>query len=98
MAERRRLRGCTRVDALVVGVVVLVLALLAPVLLGRPREWSIRTVCAANLAQIGKTMFLYANDNQDALPRAGGPTTLWGLTPNWAGFSRQQAFGVGSCG
>jgi hypothetical protein len=94
MAEKRNLRGLTRIDALVAGVACLVLVLLVPVLLGKPRERSIRTVCAANLAQIGKTMFVYANDNDDALPRAGGPTTLWGLTPNWAGFSRQQAFGV----
>ena len=98
MAEKRNLRGFTRADALVAGVMCLVLVLLVPVLLGKPRERSIRMVCAANLAQIGKTMFIYANDYEGILPRAGGRTTMWGPTWNWTAATRHQAFGLNVSG
>ncbi len=78
MASQRNHRGFTRLDALVAGAVCLVLVLLVPVLLAEPRAQSARVVCAANLSQIGKTMFVYANDNETALPRAGGPSTTLG--------------------
>jgi len=94
MAEKRNLRGFTRADALVAGVMCLVLVLLVPVLLGKPRERSIRMVCAANLAQIGKTMFIYANDYEGILPRAGGRTTIWGPVVNWTASARAMAFGL----
>jgi hypothetical protein len=51
-------------------------------------------VCAANLSQIGKTMFLYAADNEGGLPRSGGRSTTWGATPDWTASSRQLAFGI----
>jgi hypothetical protein len=75
MAERWNLKGLTRADVLVAGAVCLFLITLVPVLLAKPREQSIRQLCGANLAQIGKTMLIYANDYQKALPRANGPTT-----------------------
>ena len=92
MAEKRNRRGFTRLDALFAGVACLVLVLMVPVLLAKPRERSIRTLCAANLAQIGKTMFLYAADNEGTLPRAGGLNTAWGPVANWHGISRNAAF------
>jgi hypothetical protein len=94
MAEHWHLKGLTRVDVLVVGAVCLLLIDLVPVLLAKPRERSIRQLCGANLAQIGKTMFLYANDYQGALPRAGGPTTTWGSVLNWKSPNRYAAFGL----
>jgi len=94
MAERWNRKGLTRVDVLVAGVVCLLLTVLVPVLLAKPREQSVRRLCAANLAQIGKTMLAYANDYQGALPRAGGPTTLWGMIPNWMASNRYMAFGL----
>jgi hypothetical protein len=39
-------------------------------------------------------MFVYADDYEGALPRAGGPTTLWGQTPNWMGMTRYHAFNL----
>jgi hypothetical protein len=39
-------------------------------------------------------MMIYANDYEDELPRAGGPSTQWGAVPNWTGNSRFQAFNV----
>ncbi|MEN6338394.1 MAG: hypothetical protein ABFE01_29410 [Phycisphaerales bacterium] len=94
MTMQRNRRGLTRLDALVVGSVGLVLVLLVPVLLAKPRERSSRVVCASNLAQIGKTMFVYAVDNEGALPRAGSPTTTWGPLVNWAGAVPHLAYGL----
>jgi hypothetical protein len=94
MVEHWHLKGLTRVDVLVAGAVCLLLIALVPVLLAKPREQSIRQLCGANLAQIGKTMLAYANDYQSALPRAGGPTTTWGSVLNWKSPNRYAAFGL----
>ena len=91
MAERWNLKRFTRADALVVGVICLLLVVLVPVLLAKPREQSIRQLCAANLAQIGKTMLAYANDYQGALPRAAA---TWGAVPNWEAPNRYMAFSL----
>jgi hypothetical protein len=98
MAKQRNHRGFTRTDALVGGVICLVLVVLVPALLARPREQSSRRLCAANLAQIGKTMFVYANDYEDELPRAGGRYTIWGPMTNWMAPNRYQAFGLAADG
>ena len=94
MAERGNLRWWGRIDALVTVAVCLLLVFLVPVLLAKPRERSIRLVCAANFSQIGKTMFVYAADNEGALPKAGGPGTVWGPVSNWAAPSRRLAFDI----
>ena len=91
MAERWNLKRFTRADALVVGGICLLLVVLVPVLLAKPREQSIRQLCAANLAQIGKTMLAYANDYQGALPRAAA---TWGAVPNWEAPNRYMAFSL----
>jgi len=64
------------------------------VLFATPRGQAARTLCAANLAQIGKAMLMYASDNDGVLPRAGGPSTVWGGTPNWIASDRRAAFGL----
>jgi hypothetical protein len=92
MAERYDLRRLGRVDTLVTVAVCLLLVLLVPVLLAKPREQSARILCAANLSQIGKTMFPYAGDNEGIFPRPGGQWTQWGPTTNWMATSRTQAF------
>lgn len=51
----------------VVAIMSLLLAILIPSL-NRARETSRRTVCAANLRQIGVGLFAYANENQDIGP------------------------------
>lgn len=94
MAIQHNLRGFARLDVLVAGVMCLILVLLVPLLLAKPRERSVRTLCAANLAQIGKIMFVYATDNEDALPRAGGRNTVWGPVANWMTPWRIAAFGL----
>jgi len=94
MAIQRKHRGFTRLDALVVAAVCLAFVLLVPVLHAMTQERHFRTVCAAHIGEIGKTMFVYANDNETALPRAGGPTTIWGPVFSWMGTVPHMAFGL----
>jgi hypothetical protein len=98
MASQRNHRGFTRLDALVAGVICLVLVLLVSTLHAMTREHYFRTVCAAHIAEIGKTMFVYAADNETALPRAGGPSTSWGWLANFAALNRQMAYGLAADG
>jgi hypothetical protein len=98
MAERWNWRRLTRADALVVGGICLLLIVLVPILAVKPREQSIRQLCGANLAQIGKIMLAYANDYQGALPRAGGPTTTWGQVARWDVLDRRRAFSLDAKG
>ncbi len=97
MAEKQNIGRLSRADVLALVVTGLLLILLVPVLFAKPREQAIRTVCAANLAQIGKAMFLYAGDNNTRLPRAGGPSTAWGRLQGagWIAADRRTAFGIG---
>jgi len=96
MAEPHSSRRLTRADVLVAAITCLLLILLVPVLFAKPREASVRRLCAANLTQIGKAMLVYANDYEDELPRAGGRNTVWGgLSPTgWTATDRRTAFGL----
>jgi len=61
----------------------------------RVRVLSQRMECGTNLSGIGKAMLIYANDNDDLFPRAGGRRSAWAArTPSWASESRQQAYGL----
>jgi len=94
MTRRYSSRGLTRIDVLAVMFLGCLLILLVPALFARPREQSMRKLCAANLAQIGKAMLIYADDYEDELPRAGGRTTIWGHTARWNSPDRRVAFGL----
>jgi len=101
MAEQRSSRRLTRADVLVAAITCLLLILLVPVLFARPRERTVRRLCAANLAQIGKAMLVYAGEYEGALPRAGGPRTKWLGMPYslaWKAPDRRIAFNVSSSG
>jgi hypothetical protein len=103
MTERCSLGKLSRADAAAIAALCLLLILLVPVLFARPWEQAVRQVCAANLAQIGKAMLLYANDYEDELPRAGGRTTVWGAMPvgaaaGWLGVNRWAAYGLAADG
>ncbi|MHC4641767.1 MAG: zinc-ribbon domain-containing protein [Planctomycetota bacterium] len=50
--------------------------------------------CGFNLSHLGRQMLLYANDHDNKFPRAGGPNTKWGTTPNWQADNRSDAFGL----
>jgi hypothetical protein len=98
MAKQWNLKRLTRADVLVVAGIFLFLIVLIPILLTKPREQSAHRLCGANLAQVGKAMLLYAADHEGALPRAGGPTTVWGPTRNWVAPNRNAAFGLDADG
>lgn len=54
-----------------------------------------RITCGSNLSGIGKAMLIYANDYQDELPRAGGPTSQWtGRVADWTSPTRSGAYGL----
>ena len=78
-----------------IAIIVLLILILLPAL-KRARDNRIRAACANNLHQIGKAMHLYCNDYEDELPRAGGPNSTWGTTPNWQADTRRAAFALDS--
>jgi prepilin-type processing-associated H-X9-DG protein len=63
----------------VIMIVALPIAILLPSL-GKARELSQRSTCAANLRGIAQSMILYANDNQDTYPYLG-PKNLDARSP-----------------
>lgn len=94
MYRKNARRGLSRTDLIACLILCLLLLLFVPPLFSGSQKRAERVFCRSNLAQIGKLMFVYANDYDDALPRAGGPTTEWSPTPNWMGTSRYTAFGI----
>jgi len=80
---------------IVLGLVGFGLLVILAVLSFAPRSRATRMVCGASLSGIGKAMLIYANDYEDALPRAGGCDSVWtGRTVNWKAPTRQEAFGL----
>lgn len=66
-------RGFTLIELLVVvAIIALLIAILLPSL-GKARELSNRSVCAANLKGIVQSMNVYGNDNADAYPTVKAP-------------------------
>ncbi len=63
-------------------------------LMARVRCAAYRLTCGTNLSGIGKAMLIYSNDYEDELPRAGGPKSKWGTTPNWQADTRSAAYGL----
>lgn len=62
--------------------------------LRRLRNTAFRMVCGTNLSGLGKAMYFYANDYHDQFPRAGGPNSNWGRTPNWQADNLSDAFSL----
>jgi len=53
-----------------------------------------RLTCGTNLSGIGKAMLIYSNDYDDELPRAAGPNSKWGPTPDWCADTRSAAYSL----
>jgi prepilin-type N-terminal cleavage/methylation domain-containing protein len=84
-----RCRGYSLVELLVVlGIVALLMALLAPAL-GTIRQTAQRTRCAAQLRQLGVALTIYSNDNRGWLPDWSG----WHVYPD--GSSPEDELGLG---
>lgn len=87
-------RAFTLVDLLVViATIALLMSVLMPAL-ARLRQRAFRIDCGTNLSQIGKAMYFYANDYDNDFPRAGGPNSKWGRTPNWQAHNLSDAFSL----
>jgi prepilin-type processing-associated H-X9-DG protein len=66
-------------------VVIAIIAILAAMLLpalGRAKAAGQRTSCLNNLRQMGYSLLMYANDNQDIIPRANNPFWYTIITQN----------------
>lgn len=78
-------KGFTLVELLVViSIIALLMAILMPVL-SKVKAIANQMMCGTNLAGIGKGMMLYAGDNDDDYPIAGGRRPEWVATGALAG-------------
>jgi len=95
MARQSNQTWPTRIEVLVIAGLGLFLLAVLPVACRKARTEARGTVCARNLALLGRAMFVYAGDYEGKLPRAGGRNSEWGLLGHyWATADRYRAFGV----
>jgi len=93
----KKKKAFTLVELLVViAIIALLMGILMPAL-AKVRALAYRMLCGTNLSNIGKSMLVYSNDNQDGYPMAGGKKPNWGTTgyiTNYHGTSDVQAYGI----
>ena len=89
-------KGFTLVELLVViAIIALLMGILMPAL-AKVKQIANRMMCGTNLSSIGKAYLIYAQDNDDAYPRAGGPRSVWsqnGVIAQWDAYRPSVAFG-----
>ena len=90
-------KGFTLVELLVViAIIALLMGILMPALT-KVRAIARRLVCGTNLSAIGKSILIYANENDDDYPRAGGRSSIWdpdGQIARWGDARRRAAFSL----
>ncbi len=94
-----RRNGFTLVELLVViAIIALLMGILMPAL-AKVRQLAFRLHCGTNLYGIGKAMIVYANDNNDELPRAGSRNSQWGKkSVKWDAADMKTAYNLNSDG
>jgi prepilin-type N-terminal cleavage/methylation domain-containing protein len=93
-SNRRRTRGFTLVELLVViGIIALLISILLPAL-NAAKERANRVKCSSNLRQIGQGLLLYANDNKGVYPRT--PADNSGNYAFFTGFASTDPFTTGA--
>jgi prepilin-type N-terminal cleavage/methylation domain-containing protein len=96
----RTKKGFTLVELLVViAIIALLMGILMPAL-ARVRQIAYRLICGTNLSGLGKACLVYANDNMEEYPRAGGRDSTWSVQGSLVGFgfaadTEQEAFPTG---
>jgi len=101
MKTRKRKKGFTLVELLVViGIIALLMGILMPAL-AQVRALALRMTCGSNLSGIGKALLAYTNDYDGEFPRAGsGATTVMRKAcQDWLGGEyhlRTVAYGIDS--
>lgn len=95
MSKREEVKKIGPVEALIlVFICLFALAVVLPAT-QMSRFDAYRIECGTNLSQIGRAMFIYADDYDDKLPRSGGISTIWVPTiPDWRADNRFGAYGL----
>src|SRR3954464_10490645 len=90
--HRKRSKGFTLVELLVViGIIALLISILLPSL-SRARETANRVKCGSNLRQIGQAMMLYANENQGSYPRTNMKSAVTAIITDTTGNNTDKPF------
>jgi len=97
MARPYNSKDLTSIEVLILVVLGVFLLAILPAARRKARTDATDTACARNLAELGKAMFVYASDYDGHLPRAGGPSSEWGITA-WDAPDRHYAYGLSQSG
>lgn len=89
-------KGFTLVELLVViAIIALLMGILMPAL-AKVRQIAYRMTCGTNLSGLHKAIVIYASDNDEEYPVAGGRSAKWGAARSildWQGDNRKEAYG-----
>jgi len=95
MTRRIKNKAFTIVEVMTIILICVFVLFVLFFILRNFRGTAYRMVCGTNLAYIGMTMMVYANDYNNEYPRAGGPTSVWARNiKDWKADNRYDAYGL----